>query len=54
MKLIYQCMYCQINIFDATQDVCREPPIRKHAWRVQEFQEGKDNKTNYLKEVIYV
>ncbi len=53
MKLVYQCMHCKINIFDANQDVCRDTPIRKHSWRIIE-QEQKDKiPTKYKKEIIY-
>lgn len=55
MKLVYRCAYCQINIFDAAQDVCCNTPVRKHTWRIQEIPEEEEkNKINYLKEVIYV
>lgn len=50
MKLVYQCLHCRINIFDAKQDICRDTPIRKHTWRIREQEEEKPK---YSKEIIY-
>lgn len=53
MKLIHQCVYCSINIFDADRDLCWKSPGGKHSWRVVEKKEIKENNNN-LKDIVYV
>ena len=46
MKLIYECVYCKVNIFDTKNDLC-DVSHKKHTWRIENIKENNKNIENH-------